>query len=163
HLPIPAALGEELIVPTLLDHAALIHHDDVVGPPDGGQPMRDHHHRAAATECGHGGLHGTLGDTVEAARGLIQDHELWIDQDRTRNGDTLLLPAGKPRAALSKMSLIPVRKLLDKACAARSFRRSPDFRVRCGTVKAVGKIMLDRIVDEEDTLTDDTERSAPSA
>jgi len=69
-----------LLVPTLLDHPAVIHHHDPVGPGRGRQPMGDHDGGPAPGQPVGGRQHSRLGRRVEGGRRLVQQQDVRVDE-----------------------------------------------------------------------------------
>ena len=120
-----AAVGRELFrhelhMRALLDDGACVHHDDLIGMAHCAQSMGDDqrcapHHGRLKRQL-HCGL--TLG--VQSGRRLIEQQELWIEHEATRNRDALLLAAGELDASFTNGRLIPVAKLMhDEAVRIR--------------------------------------------
>jgi hypothetical protein len=81
-------------VSSTLGDTALIQHDDFIGADDGRQPMRDHQRGAVARHPVQRFLDLVLGMAVERGSGFIEHQDRRALEDRTRDGDALLLAAG---------------------------------------------------------------------
>ncbi len=104
---------------TPLKHLACAHDDDLVvvanrresvGDSDGGDALRDAIER--------------LGDRmlrvrVERRGRLVQNQQLGLLDDRTRDRDPLLLPARELAARLADLAVVTLRETLDKVVRAR--------------------------------------------
>lgn len=53
------------------------------------------------------------GSAIQAAGGFVEDQNARLLEQRTRDGDALLLPAGKSPAAFADLGLVAFRQLLD--------------------------------------------------
>ena len=88
-----------------------------------GQPVRDRDRRAARGQRVDGLLHRLLGTRVQRARRLVEHQDRRIAQDRPRDRQPLLLPAGEPVAALPDDRVVAVRQpddvVVDAAPPAR--------------------------------------------
>src|SRR5687768_15269249 len=106
---IMASPSEQRTMGSVLDDSAPIEHQNLVGMRDGGQSVSDHEHRSPLEQPVDGSLHQTLGLRVERGRRLVEYQNRRIDEQRTRDRQTLPLPAGESRAALPKHGVIAVR------------------------------------------------------
>src|SRR5690606_4412621 len=78
-------------------HPAPVHHDDAVGQAeDLGQLAGDQHHRhASRDQLGDVEVDLTLGPDVDAARRLVEDHDVRVGQHHLRPDALLLVAAGQ--------------------------------------------------------------------
>ena len=72
------------------------------------EPVRDDEHRAAGEQPVDGLLHEPLGLGVERRRRFVENEDRRIDEQRARDGETLPLAAGEPRAALAEDGVVAV-------------------------------------------------------
>lgn len=96
-----------------LDDAPVIHHGDAVGAAHGGKPVGDDDGGASLAQFIECLLDMRLGHAVQGARRLIQDENGRVFEEDARNGDPLLLPAGKHGAALTHVGLEALRHPAD--------------------------------------------------
>lgn len=99
---------------TIFDDSAAIKHHDPVQTGHRGQTMRNHDARTTFHEGSQGILNQLFTFRIERTCCFIK-HQHWaVGQERTRNGDTLTLAAGKLDAAFSRDGVKSLRKLLNK-------------------------------------------------
>ena len=79
-----------LMVAALDDMTELQHHNNVC-VLNRGQAVRDNEHRTSVHETVHAGLHDGLRAGINRAGRLIEDHNRWIGNSRTRDGKQLAL------------------------------------------------------------------------
>ncbi len=58
---------------------------------------------------------------------VVQDQDLWLHQQGTRDGNSLLLPTGEVDSALLDMRIIAVFQVNDEVVRLGSFRRGNHF------------------------------------
>ncbi len=78
-----------------------VHDDDAIGMLDGGQTMGNHERGAITLQRLERFLHAPLGFGIERRGGLVQHENRRVLQQGPRDGDPLLLAAGKLRAAIA--------------------------------------------------------------
>ena len=88
---IVAATGEQLGVRATLDDAALVEDEQRVRMPNRAQAMRDHEARAAAQQGEKRFLQPRLGQCVDRTRGLVENHQPWIREQRACEAHELAL------------------------------------------------------------------------
>src|SRR5512132_2505412 len=103
-----AAPGQQVIVVALLDDAAVLHDQDDVGIPDGREPVGDHEAGALRAQSRHGPLDQHLGTGVDRARGLVEDEDGRVRQERPGDGDQLLLAGAQAGALLVEHGVVAV-------------------------------------------------------
>ena len=77
------------------DHAPMVEHQNLIGIDNGRKPVRDHQGGAVFRNLLQFGLNRFLGFGVERRSRLIEDKDVRIFENRARDGDALLLAAGK--------------------------------------------------------------------
>ncbi len=80
-----------------------------------------------------------------AEGGFVEQQDRRRFQDRSGNGDALLLAAGELQPALPDLGLIAVGQSGDEVVDMRQVRRILDLRPRCAGL-AVADIVFDRVV-----------------
>ena len=78
---------------TPLHDAPFVDHQDHVRTLDRGQPVCDDEDRPPRQKVFHGVLDQPLGLAVEGARGLVEDEDRRVPEDRPGDGNALTLPA----------------------------------------------------------------------
>src|SRR5687768_1915847 len=91
---IEAALAHELRMRALGDDRAALHHHDALGVLHRREAMGDGKRGAALLQRIESLLHQALRGGVERARRLVEQKDRPIGEQRPRNGQALLLPAG---------------------------------------------------------------------
>ena len=119
--------------------------------PHGLQPVRDHHHGLAPGQLLDGGLQLVLVLRVHVRRSLVQQHDGRVLQQRSRDGDALLLAARHRRPALAQHRGVALRQRLDEVVAARGPRRGHHLLVR-GIGTAELDVVLNGVVEQVDVL-----------
>src|SRR5579871_260914 len=69
---VDAGLGDQILMPALLDHPAVLEHQDAVGMADGGEAVGDDDGRPPAHQGFGRQLHLALGLDVERRRRLVE-------------------------------------------------------------------------------------------
>src|SRR5207244_5135313 len=129
---VAAALRIEAFVRAALDDAAGLHDEDLLGAADGGEAVRNNKRGAAAHQVAQAFLNQRLGFRVQARSGFVQDEDARIGENGARDGNALLLAAGKPYAALTDHRVVFFLKgfgeLIDARDAASGEHRSEERR-----------------------------------
>ena len=143
----------QLLRRALLADAALVQHDDLVGHGHGGQLVGNHDQRAPAAQprqrLGDGGL--VFG--IQRGRGLIDQQNGRILDERTRDGDALALAARQARPALAHRRVQALRQALDDfghAGLARGFHHLGIAGLRAAHADVVGNGALEKVAVLED-------------
>src|SRR5213075_111940 len=89
------------------------------------------------------GLDQLLIARVERARGLVEDQDARVAQDRARDRQALPLAAAQPVAALADQRPVPVGQPGDELVDLRGTRRGLDLVLR-GLGAAVAQVLQDR-------------------
>src|SRR3954454_23136981 len=92
---VTSAGPEQLFVRAVLDQATAIDGDNPVGRAHGRQAVSDDNDGPALGDIAHVLLNDALALEVERARGLIENEDARIADERACDGDTLPLAAGK--------------------------------------------------------------------
>lgn len=110
--------------------------------------------------CQHG---SALGDFLKRSRELrlgfrikrrscfIENENRRILEERTRNRETLLLPAREQTARLAHSGIEPLRQTLHELIESRSLKRFPDLSIRL-VGEAVGDVLADGCIQEDGVL-----------
>ena len=106
-----------------------VEHDERVHAAHGRQPMRDHDRRPARHQRPERVLNERLALGVERARGLVEDQDRRVLQDRARDRDALALSAGELDAALADERVVAVRQRLDELGRVRELGGASHLRV----------------------------------
>ena len=144
-----------------LDDAPPGEHHDHLRVLHRGEPVRDDEHGAAPDQPVDRFLHEALGLHVERARGLVEDEDRRIAQQRPRDRDALALPAAEPGAALAQQRVVALRELDDEVMGVRGAGRGLDL-VPGEVGAAVGDVGEHRVVQEDRLLRHDP-HEAPQA
>jgi len=110
------------VSPDFRDTAAL-EHDDRIRPAHGREPMGDDERRAVTHQRLQRILDEQLRFCVERRRGLVEDQDRRIPEQRSRDRHTLTLPARQFLSALSNPRLVLIRQRDDELVRVRRARR----------------------------------------
>ena len=110
-----------------LDDAAALEDDDRVGPPHGRQPVRDHERGAIEEQRRQRVLDQPLRFGVERRRGLVQDQDRRVLEQRAGDRQALALPARQPLPALADRRPVAVRKRRDEVVGMSGARGGLDL------------------------------------
>src|SRR6476661_4158069 len=103
---VAASRGVERCMRTAFDDSTAFHDKNLLGAPNGGEAMGDHKGSPAAHQITQSFLNERLGFGIEAGSRFIENQDARIGKNRARDGDTLLLPAGKFDAALADQRVV---------------------------------------------------------
>ena len=124
--------------------------------------MRDHDRRPSAHEPVEGLLHQILALVVERARGLVEQEDACVAQDRARDGDPLALPDRETHATLAHDRVPPLRESRDELRRVRGLGGSLDLGI--GRLEApVADVLADRVCEEDRLLRDHSDLLAQRA
>src|SRR5207248_7105153 len=98
---VAAAQGQQLLVGSGLDNAAVVEDDDAVGARGGGETVGHDEGGAAAGEGFGGAQDRGFRRRVEGGGGLVEQEDVRIDKLRTGECDELALPGGQRSAAFA--------------------------------------------------------------
>ena len=90
---------------------------------------------------------------IDRVRGLVEDDDGRVLEDRPGDGDPLTLTAREARPALLQNRVVPLRQGADEAVAARRLCRGDHLLVG-GLGHAEAYVALDRVVEQVDVLKD---------
>src|SRR5438445_11524510 len=134
-----------------LNEASRLHDENFVGASNGGKPVRDYERCAPFHEVAQPFLNQRLRFRVQAGSSLVKNQDSRIGQNRPRNGDALLLPAGELYPALANDRVVFALKRLCKFVDARDVASGEDlFFGRIGPRES--NIFSDRSIKEESFL-----------
>src|SRR6266576_3444582 len=116
HAPRPCP---QLIVAPVFDDTAAIDDQHFVGVLDRGQSVRDDERRPAFEQMLQRLLDECFRFGVERRGGLVQDEDGRVLEERTGDGEALLLAAGEPEAPLTDLGLVAPRQPCDELAGER--------------------------------------------
>ena len=100
--------------------------------------MRDHDRRPPDEQSLESALDGALGPHIDVRRGLVEDQDPRLGQQRAREGDQLPLARRQADAPLADLGLVPVPQSLDERVGTDRLRRGANLLVaRAGRPKAM--------------------------
>ena len=105
---------QKLEMCSLLHDLAVGKKNDLVGVLDGGQSVRYHQHGADIHHALKRFLNQLLGLGIDVGRRLIQNHDLGLVDNGSREGQKLTLTGGEVVASLANLLVKTARKLLHK-------------------------------------------------
>ncbi len=136
-----------------------LHHARQIGAAHRRQPVGDDQRRAAFGELGERLLDQPLGFRIERARGLVEQQQRRIHQDRARKREALALAARQLQSAIADDGVVAVGLIHDEIVGRRGARGSNDLGV--GRAEPPERdVGADRVVEEGDVLTDHRDSAA---
>src|SRR6266852_5998591 len=117
---------DQLVMTALLEDGALLDDHDSVCAPHRAQAVRDQENGAPCTHLAQVPLNDALGFVVEGARGLIEDQNAGIDDERPRNGNPLPLATRQRAAVLADHGVVAFGKSRDEVVRSRKPRGASD-------------------------------------
>ena len=121
-----------------------------------GPPVRDQKRRAAPHQAIHGLEDRGFGLHVDRARGLVEDQERRVLQERARERDALALAAGELHPALPDRRRVAPRQADDEVVRARCLRGPRDVEVARRRAP-VGDVLRDAAREQHGLLEHDGE------
>lgn len=120
-----------------------MHHDDAVGLLHGGDALRDDNLRRVRDLVVERLADHLVGLRVDRARGIVEDQDLRLLEQRAGDAQTLALAARHIRAALLDVGVVLVGELLDETVRLCELARVPNLLVS-GIRVAPAQILGDR-------------------
>src|SRR5438876_710955 len=140
-------------------HSPAVYDDDFVRAHDRREAMSDDDGRRTLDHAVDRPLHEALRLAVERARGLVQDQDRGVRDDRTCDRHALSLATREAHPAVADHRVVRVGQRNDEVVGVGSLRGADDLGVR-DPVPAVGDVLADRSVEEERLLRNDAEQSS---
>src|SRR5882724_7177219 len=150
--------GEDLGVAADRLHGATVHDDDLVRAHDRREAVRDHDRRRALDDAIDGSVHQALRFAVERARGLVQDQDRRVRDDRAGDRHALALAAREAGPAVAHRRVVPIGQRHNEVVGIRDPRGTDDVLLR-HLVAPVRDVVADRRVEQERLLRDHAEQS----
>src|SRR2546425_789030 len=138
-------------------HGPAVHDDDLVSAHDRREAVGDHDRRRALDHAVDGPMHQALRLAVERARGLVQDQDRGVRDDRAGDCHALALAAREAGPAVADHRVVPVGQRHDEVVRVRDLRGAEDVRLR-DPVPAVRDVLADHGIEQERLLRDDAEQ-----
>ena len=113
-LVVGALLGDQIIVGTPLDDAAMVQDHDAVGVHDGAEAVRDDEYGSAMHQGIHTVLDQLLGTGVDGGGGFVQDHDRRIGHSGPGNGDQLPLTLRQAATVVGQLCIIALGQTGDE-------------------------------------------------
>ena len=133
------------------DHLTVIQYDDLVSVHNGTDALCDDDASGIGELLCDTASDSLVGLIVERRERVVEDQDLRLGRDRSRDTESLLLTAGEVRTALSDRRLVLVSLLHDKAVSVRDLSRPSD--VLEGHVGILERdIVFDVALEEEASL-----------
>ena len=159
HVVVMTARVHQLLVGADLGDGSAIKHEDAVGMANRAQAVGDDKRGAAVEQSGQALLDQPFALGVEVTGGLVEDEDARVGQDGPGDGQPLALAAAESHAALADQGLVPVGQTLDELGGICGVRGQGDPRSGCPAI-AIGDVLGNRAVEEEDILLDDAQQPA---
>src|ERR1035437_7919522 len=156
-LEVSAGAGVERRVRAALGDEAAFDDENLVRPPDGGEPVRDDERRAPLHQKRQAFLDERLGLRVEAGRGLVENEDARVREDRARNRHALALPARQFHPTLAHDRAVFLLEALGELVHARDLARAENLLL-AGLRARERDVLANRAVEKERLLKDDAER-----
>jgi hypothetical protein len=121
--------------------------------------VRDDERRPSLHEVGERVLDEPLGLGVEGRRGLVEDEDRRVLQDRAGDGDPLALASGQAAPALADDRVVAARQVEDEVVGEGGPGRGFHPRL-VHVVEAVGDVGAHRVVEEHRLLRDESDLAA---
>src|SRR5436190_3423440 len=118
--------------------------------------VRDDHRRFTFHQAFQGADDGLLGGRIETRRGLVENEDWRIANNRSRDRDALALAAGKRRPALTNHGGVAPRQAHDELVRVRQPRRA-DGVLWLSVWFAVGDILPNRSTEENRILQNEAD------
>ena len=134
-----------------LHHFAPVHHHQPVGLAQGRQAVSDGDRGAPFHQVVERLLDFLLGFGIDRRRGLVEDQDARVDQQRSRNADALALAARQPLAALTDQRVVAVRQPQDEIVRMGGTRCGDDVVAR-GVRPAIGNVLRNGAEEQEGLL-----------
>src|SRR5438876_1462456 len=158
-LPVAAPPGEQLRVGAALDDLAALDHQDLIRAADGRQAMRDDEGGTASPQVAEPVLDRRLALRVETGRGLVEDQDPRVGENRPRDRDPLALAPGELHAPLAHDGVVALSETAHEVVAMGDTRRCLDLLPgRAGPREC--DVLGDRAVEQEVVLQHDAELPA---
>ncbi len=137
-----------------------IDHDDPVGALGAAEPVGDDDRGAAGEEDTQRSFDVDLGLGVQIRRGLVENDDRRVHQERPTEGDELALPRREAAASLPDRRVETIWQRLQPLGDAHGPAHVPDLAIRRVRL-AVAEVVPQRPVEEEVVLGDERGRSGP--
>ena len=128
-----------------------IEHDEPIGPPQRGQPVGDRDRRPPGDEPVDRRLNDRFGLGIDARRGLVEDQDPRVYQQRPGDREPLPLAAGEATAAFADAGVVGQRLRKDEVVRAGGPGRGHDVVSACRR-PAVGDVVGDRAEEQKGLL-----------
>src|SRR5262249_15879548 len=135
------------------DYRPVLDHKNAVGVHDSGKTVRDNQRRAALAKFGQRFLDMALRFRIESRRGLVEQDDRAVLDQRPSDGDALALTARKLPAVLADRRVVARGKTHNEIVSVRSLRRRDD--VSLGSSKlAERNVVAHRAAEQVHDLAD---------
>src|SRR2546425_4646184 len=111
---VKAALAQELGMRALGDERAALQDDDAVGVLHRGEAVRDRQRGAALLQRLERALDHEFARGIQRTRGLVEQQDRAVGEQRPRDRQALALAAGERHAALAERGVETLRQALDE-------------------------------------------------
>lgn len=158
HLPVPTFLAGKLLVRADFDDASVLHHHNLIGMTNRAQPVGDDEACAPLHQPLQRFLDHRLALAVEVAGRFIEDEYARISEQRTGDGDALLLPTREPHTTLADESFIPALELADEPIGVGRPRSADQLLIGCATAR-IANVLADCAIKEKYILLNNPKQS----
>ena len=152
-LVVAAVLGQQILVVTPLDDAALLQNHNGLGVADGGEPVGDDEYSAPRHQPVHTFFDELFRPGVDGAGGLVQNQHRRVGAGGTGDVQKLPLALAEAAALAGEDRLITVRQVADEAVRSRQPGRGLHLLVG-GVQTAIADVVCHRAGQEVGILQD---------
>ena len=135
----------------LLNNVAVAHDQNFIRIADGRQPVRNNKTRTAFHQAVHGGLDALLGAGIDAGCCFVQNQNAIVGQNRTGDGQQLLLALADVGRVLVQLHLVAAGQRADKVVSVRGLGGGNDLLVG-GIQAAIADVLHDRALEQPGIL-----------
>ncbi len=153
---VEGTLPDELLVRADVDNAALVEDSDAIGEVQRGAAVGYQERRAALHDHAQGGVDPLFHLGVDGARGVVEDEDARVGEDRPGERHPLALTARQGEPSLSDDGVVAPRQLFDELVRLGSPCGGLDL-LEGGVRPAVSDVRPHRVGEEEALLEDDAD------
>src|SRR6185369_4438927 len=120
------AMGQQFLMRPRFAQLAFVQDEDAIHVLNGREAVSDRYRRAPTHDDLERIADQQLGFSVHARRGLVEDKHGWIERERTREREELLLPDRERRAALGDGRIEARGQPIDEPAGVHGLHRASD-------------------------------------
>ena len=158
-LAVDVVRANQFVVRAIGGDATIVEHDDAIGEGNRREAVGDDQRRPTLHDLLERAANAALRGGIDGGRGVVEDQDARIEQQRAGNRDALALATREGQAALAHESLVAIGQLFDKRRRLCTLGRLAYLSVRRLGL-AEGDVVADRGGEEVGVLGDDADRAA---